>query len=850
MNHSSKTKLHIAVEKPPASQKEGSLLFTLLSFCFLCLNSICIGLSVNELLSLSLPSKTILLMCLLASVLGTLVFAKRKLVLYIFFLIAIGIVLYIFIKNSQVTEGGFIFLNYCIERINHYYQAQIPLFPADNGNTAALTVFYWLLTGCITLLLAFGIVYIQSPRLIITIQCFILIFGLMVGRLPSDLIMAMIPFSIFGLLGLKRFGHRKDRTSLRTSVVSSGAAALSVWGVAALSALFLIPVFAPRLLSLHEDLIKAEKNIERMIQSGEWYYNTLLSSSLFTPSPGTLSNQRPMQSNQPAFKVRVNDSAYSNIYLKGWIGWEYTGRGWTAPSEEQFYEASREWDIPEYIDAGTYVQTLGFRQLNHIILWYSKFYEHDTQIPSAENLKKMQEDVLNNMKAGNGGYGIRLSVTQYNDNKQYSYIPYNSIPLGDSLPQFFTPHGDTTIDPSGPAKNTYTGFPFDDAALGTTYSEMIFPYSQEIAYREYVYDNYLSVPEGHLENLKKICKDSGITDVSEACGYVKSYLRNAAAYSTNLKSLPLTSDFVEYFLEEQKKGFCTHFATAGTLMMRMLGIPARYVSGYIAKESDFKWVEPENPENYETSTDEYSGDYEAVITEKNAHAWVEIYIDGYGWYPLEMTPGYSYEDENEETNMPVPGQSSPAPADTPPSPSTAPKEASPSPKPQKASPLPSPGGSGKAPAQKGNVQTAIPQWVRISIQISLIILCTAAAFYIRRRVCLAVFKKYSSQEDNNKAVQYLSKRMYHMLRSMRYAKPHYDTDKEYAADISEKLSFLTKGDFRRFTDIAQKAFYSNRSISCEEAKFCRNLYHFTAIQLDIRHSGIQRFYWRYILCYF
>ena len=65
-----------------------------------------------------------------------------------------------------------------------------------------------------------------------------------------------------------------------------------------------------------------------------------------------------------------------------------------------------------------------------------------------------------------------------------------------------------------------------------------------------------------------------------------------------------------------KEGICQHFATAATLMYRALGIPARYVTGYLAKTEANTWAD---------------------ITTKQGHAWVEVYVDGIGWIPIEVT---------------------------------------------------------------------------------------------------------------------------------------------------------------------------------------------------------------------
>ena len=76
---------------------------------------------------------------------------------------------------------------------------------------------------------------------------------------------------------------------------------------------------------------------------------------------------------------------------------------------------------------------------------------------------------------------------------------------------------------------------------------------------------------------------------------------------------------------ESKSGYSVQFASAATLMFRMFGLPARYVVGYAAPQSLF--------------TRQADGSWHAVLQDDNAHAWAEVYIDGQGWTPMEMTPG-------------------------------------------------------------------------------------------------------------------------------------------------------------------------------------------------------------------
>lgn len=108
---------------------------------------------------------------------------------------------------------------------------------------------------------------------------------------------------------------------------------------------------------------------------------------------------------------------------------------------------------------------------------------------------------------------------------------------------------------------------------------------------------------------------------------VAQYLDEIMSYSLVLENLPMGADPIEFAMTESKQGYCMHFASAATLLLRELGVPARYVSGYIARPSDFTWVEKEKI-------------YKAEILDYHAHAWTEVYLDYIGWMPLEVTPGY------------------------------------------------------------------------------------------------------------------------------------------------------------------------------------------------------------------
>ena len=85
------------------------------------------------------------------------------------------------------------------------------------------------------------------------------------------------------------------------------------------------------------------------------------------------------------------------------------------------------------------------------------------------------------------------------------------------------------------------------------------------------------------------------------------------------KAPPGTPPLV-YFLERSKAGYCQHYAGAMALMLRYLGIPSRVAAGFT------------------------SGTYDRErrvwnVSDRNAHTWVEVWFQGYGWLPFDPTPG-------------------------------------------------------------------------------------------------------------------------------------------------------------------------------------------------------------------
>ena len=134
---------------------------------------------------------------------------------------------------------------------------------------------------------------------------------------------------------------------------------------------------------------------------------------------------------------------------------------------------------------------------------------------------------------------------------------------------------------------------------------------------------YMELPENLPERVRWLVKDitaSKLNDYDKLLA-LEHYLCQLS-YSLHPGETPAGQDFVDYFLFEQKEGYCNHFASAMTVMSRCLGLPARFVKGYVTPA--------------ERSPDGYYR-----VTNYTAHAWTEVYLNGVGWLAFEPTSLYN-----------------------------------------------------------------------------------------------------------------------------------------------------------------------------------------------------------------
>lgn len=336
----------------------------------------------------------------------------------------------------------------------------------------------------------------------------------------------------------------------------------------------------------------------------------------------TINNMPPEFYGEEICILTTSNRSRSNIYARSFIGMEYEDHAWTY--DENAFEAT-------CIKAG---------------------FEPDAVKTLVENNVYNKLNGVNWSRAGyamtNPKKSVELDIQSLTADNLNLYVPYfTDISLAQSdfyldvLPQ-------RQID-SGRVKVKM----LDDTFV--TNGEASFIVNCSLApdeedefswYDEYVRRNYTkgasSVPTAKeaAEWLMEPCRGDDMRVINRWRLEMAELVANTVAYydySWSLDELSGSKDPVEYFLAKGHKGYCMHFASAGALILQNMGIPARYVQGYVVNGANFIF--------------RGTNQYQCKVVDRDSHAWVEIYLDHVGWVPVEMTPSYSLNTDGEITGQ-------------------------------------------------------------------------------------------------------------------------------------------------------------------------------------------------------
>ena len=318
-------------------------------------------------------------------------------------------------------------------------------------------------------------------------------------------------------------------------------------------------------------------------------------------SRNVVSRGNRVNSDKVRMVVTLDKKPTVALYLKGFTGTDYDGKAWSTTDEHAFvWQAQTDKTLSGQAESETLkdprekFSLLGNKASGYLDswIWYRAF----------DQMRREKNRV-------HDGYEPLHCQIENRKNDAYEYRPYFSRSYGTKSGAYLV-YADREYE-----------------RLQRQSGHGIYEDEQDFLdrYQAYVADIYQSVPEDRIPELKKFCEEHPLDwDVTQIQKFVRDTLWKQTSYTLSPGNVPAGKDTVDYFLFDNRKGYCVHYATTAVLMYRLYGLSARYASGYMIQ-----------PEQFKRQSD---GTYQAVVRESDSHAWAEIYQEKTGWYPVEVTP--------------------------------------------------------------------------------------------------------------------------------------------------------------------------------------------------------------------
>ncbi len=472
--------------------------------------------------------------------------------------------------------------------------------------------------------------------------------GIFIGRYPSYLSLTLLFFAYFGVYFLRHSGHYffvqppfgkrpreyffdyDDDAGRHMIFHKSNARGMLSLCAFALAISLIFSLFVSSVVSTSEQealtnrsalKVQMDENVKILTQNGiAGMFNRY--SAKGGLSGGRLGGVRSVSPDyETDLKVTFVPHSVEPMYLKGFVGQHYSRDRWSRPSRSTGYGLI----MPRAEGPVSQEQTARER-----VLAPAETYE-----------RLMQKGYLSDHTA-------KITVENVDADTSYTYTPYflSAIPGNGTVDAYSTLSGYSAIDHS----ETYEYIPYTSSEMPLLFDKLrefeLYSESEQLPLSEYdaeVFSNYLQIPDSIRDELMSYHDEIGTSQtVQGQIGLIYSFFLKNYTYDFAPGATPHRYDFVTYFLGEQKRGYCSHFASAATMLLRSYGIPARYVEGYVISLSSIT----ETAERVDSDVSAYytgenplgeSAVITAEISDGNAHAWTEVYIPSFGWFPVDLT---------------------------------------------------------------------------------------------------------------------------------------------------------------------------------------------------------------------
>lgn len=757
----------------------------------------------------------------------------------------------------QLENGFWHIENVFIHYMNKYYGNNAPNFLVDSYEPKTVITLF-LIFSTIPIALIISLVIMDKAALVLyyPITLPIVILPLTVGLIPSTVSFAFYIAATFGMLALgsslKRKGKsdliKKERRQLAASRYKISLKSSFLMFVGILLLLFVVSVlYTPGTYERNTGVQKTKKSM--VIKMREFkladladYFDFLNNGKVvifhLSKSSGGLNEGKLGKVGKLTYdnKTDIIINALDNketIYLKGFTGSVYDGDSWNGLSDE---------DLAKFADYEPMWETIGMNVGN--------------QTGGLLQFLTVAEGYLGIL----GHYNYTMDIQNIGAGSKYFYAPYYTNYTGDLNPDLKNPEYiinnsedryyslDYYLDAGDKnplSQNFYSDFAnyemnlltlTNNTAAGQLSNSISSYESVEKPYSSLIKEVYTQVPDTGLEELKtdmagkyEEMKDRfGEDEALEALtSYIRTYIQKYTVYSLSPGTLPRNEDFIEYFLYEKKQGYCTHYASAAAMAFRIAGVPARYVEGYVAEGDTISKGKAIGSEKVtELAGNEIKSKdvtvREVRISDAGAHAWVEIYKEGWGWVPVEMTPGFQTEEDSARTDALQPTPSvTPVPSIT-------------------GTPTPTPdsendqhNGSGQNAAEKDKTTADIMLFLLIGL------LSTALALLVVG-ILIKLFRviRYRKAETGMRVIM-VYRRVRLLFKKLRIPLENGDYE-QLAWKTEEILPEMGNDSFTEFINIVTKARFGYAPMTPEELRNVRKYYRLTRRKVFGQITPIER----------
>ena len=548
----------------------------------------------------------------------------------------------IFTYRYHVYSGFQAFLNIMQEKYSTYFNLSILReaneYFSDRRMTITISAVFIGFFLIVLLNIAISEYMCLPAVILLTFPIFQL--GIYIEEMPDFPYLVMLLFSYFMVAILKRSGHfllpyrdkiftefsYKEKQNVHTWRYHASGRMMLQLSAVLFAFSFLLGIICLPFLSVSSTAgeasalrKKTDEYVKIFTQNGlAGFFNRYeASGGLSEGRLGGVSSIRPDY--ETDLTVTFVPFAYETLYLKAFTGQEYNGVSWQKPSY--------------HVDAIKKELGANFED-----------YERYTAFLEARRLAHYMEQ--------NPGKGVsgKLQIKNIDANQNYLYLPYYAS--GNMTTDYKVLRGLASGVSVWNESYTVDYYPLmlDYWKINPQPDEMLADLDPDSLQARYIayYDiintsSYIDMPVDTRNALEKIKENIGTAaNIDAQISAIRTYLNQNYRYSMMPGTTPRNADFAVHFLTKQDSGYCAHFATAATLLLRSYGIPARYVEGYVVsmqdvaegealEESYTDWFHGQNPIGK-------TGVVRVNVTDANAHAWVEVYKTGIGWVPYEFTP--------------------------------------------------------------------------------------------------------------------------------------------------------------------------------------------------------------------